>query len=529
MAVSTVVILAAGRGTRMRSATPKLAHDLCGRPLLAWPIAAARAAGAGAHGRRRRPRRAADRRARRRRRGGRAGAAARHRRRGRARACRQIDRDAVVVVLAGDVPLIEAAMLRELVIAHERAGAAATIVTTVLDDPRGYGRVVRDGAGEIERIVETKVAGRRDATAELAIREVNTVDLRLRRRRAARRAAAQVGAANEQGERYLTDVVALLRARRRARSRRSRSAIPPVVMGVNDRVQLAAVRAEAQRRIQERHMLAGVTIVQPSSTSIDVGVTIGADTVIEPCTQLLGATSVGARRDGRPAHAPLIDARLGDGVSVVRSHLVRCELRDGATVGPFAYLRPDALLRERAKVGHVRRDQELRDRRRREGAAPLLRRRRRRRRADQPRRRHDHRQLRRRRQAPHDDRRARPRRRRTPRSSRRSRSATTPGRRPARSSPATCRPARSPSRARASATSSATPSGAARRSAAGRGPAPEQRLNCGRDERDRAAADHHQPSDRLRQAADAVQRAARRRSSPPTSPASSASSSGRRR
>ena len=125
---------------------------------------------------------------------------------------------------------------------------------------------------------------------------------------------------------------------------------PAVVMGVNDRAQLAAVREEAQRRIQERHMLAGVTIVQPATTSIDVAVTIGEDTVIEPCTQLLGATSVGARATVGP-HATLLDARVGDEVSVVHSHLVRCELRAGATVGPFAYLRPDALLRERAKVG----------------------------------------------------------------------------------------------------------------------------------------------------------------------------------
>ena len=97
-------------------------------------------------------------------------------------------------------------------------------------------------------------------------------------------------------------------------------------------------------------MLAGVTIVQPSSTSIDVAVQIGEDTVIEPCTQLLGSTSVGARATVGP-HTTVIDARLGDGVSVVRSHLVRCELRDGASVGPFAHLRPDALLHERAKAG----------------------------------------------------------------------------------------------------------------------------------------------------------------------------------
>ncbi|MGH2851764.1 MAG: bifunctional UDP-N-acetylglucosamine diphosphorylase/glucosamine-1-phosphate N-acetyltransferase GlmU, partial [Solirubrobacteraceae bacterium] len=106
----------------------------------------------------------------------------------------------------------------------------------------------------------------------------------------------------------------------------------------------------AQQRIQRRHMLAGVTIAQPESTTIDVDVTIEADTVIEPCTQLRGATSVGGgARIG--SHSTLIDARIGDGAVVLHSHLVDCEVRAGATVGPFAYLRPGALLREGAKVG----------------------------------------------------------------------------------------------------------------------------------------------------------------------------------
>jgi len=346
MPFATVVILAAGRGTRMRSATPKLAHDLCGRPLLGWPIAAAREAGAlrtvvvvGSDGPpvdplgegvelavQERPLGTAD---------------------AVAAAAPLIAREGVVVVLAGDVPLIEPAMLHELVGAHEGAGAAATVLTTVLEDPRGYGRIVRDARGEVARIVETKVAG--DATGEeLAIREVNT-SIYAFDGGALLDALPEVGSANEQGERYLTDVIAILRSRGAAVAAHPVED-PAVVLGVNDRVALAAVRAEAQRRIQERHMLAGVTIVQPASTSIDVDVVIGEDTVIEPCTQLRGATRIGARSTIGP-HATVIDARIGDGVSVVHSHLVSCELREGATVGPFAYLRPDALLRERAKVG----------------------------------------------------------------------------------------------------------------------------------------------------------------------------------
>jgi len=363
MPAITVVILAAGRGTRMRSATPKLSHDLCGRPLLAWPLVAARAAGAnrlvlvvgpddrlanGLSGElaagsgaavtvpawaegvdlavQAQPLGTAD---------------------AMAAAARLIDRDDVVIVLAGDVPLVGAELLSSLAETHRASDAAATMVTAVLEDPSGYGRVVRDGDGAFRRVAETKVAG--DASsAELAIAEVNT-GIYAFDGAALLDSLASVGVDNAQGERYLPDVLVVLREQG-ARVATLTAADAAIVLGVNDRVDLAAVRAEAQRRIHERHMLAGVTIVQPSTTSIDVGVEIGSDSVIEPCTQLLGSTTVGAGAIIGP-HSTLIDARLGDRVSVVHSHLVRCEVRDGASVGPFAHLRPGALLREGSKVG----------------------------------------------------------------------------------------------------------------------------------------------------------------------------------
>jgi bifunctional UDP-N-acetylglucosamine pyrophosphorylase/glucosamine-1-phosphate N-acetyltransferase len=369
MPAVTVVILAAGRGTRMRSATPKLAHDLCGRPLLAWPLAAARAAGAarvvvvigpggdlietiGAAA----PAAAAA--------GGDPSSAAGSGAWGDgvelavqreplgtadavASAAAAIDRDGVVIVLAGDVPLVAPELLRALADAHEASGAAATMVTARLDDPSGYGRVVRDGEGEFVRVAETKVAG--DATeAELEITEVNT-GIYAFDGAALLDTLAAVGTDNAQAERYLPEVLAILRERG-ARIATIAASDPAVVLGVNDRVGLAVVRAEAQRRIQERHMLAGVTIMQPATTTIDVGVEIGEDSVIEPCTQLLGSTRVGAGATIGP-HSTLIDALLGEQVSVVHSHLVRCEVREGASVGPFAYLRPGALLREGSKVG----------------------------------------------------------------------------------------------------------------------------------------------------------------------------------
>jgi bifunctional UDP-N-acetylglucosamine pyrophosphorylase/glucosamine-1-phosphate N-acetyltransferase len=328
----------------MRSATPKLAHDLCGRPLIGWPVAAARDAGAGKvfvvvsagtplgdalpDGVTSVEQQTPD---------GTGGAVL--------AAAAEIDSDSTLVVLAGDVPLIESELLGALVAEHERVGAAATMVTARLADPSGYGRVVRDATGAVERVVETKdVAGL--SALELAIDEVNTgvfaftPDALL---------AQLPNVAPVSGEIYLPSVLALI-AGAGGTIATIAASDPALLAGVNDRAQLAQVRTEAQRRIQERHMLAGVTIVQPESTSIDVEVEIGPDTRIEPCTQLYGDTRIGAGASVGP-HTTVFGSLLGDGVKVVHSHLVDCELRAGASVGPFAYLRPGALLRERAKAG----------------------------------------------------------------------------------------------------------------------------------------------------------------------------------
>lgn len=341
-----VVVLAAGQGTRMRSRTPKVLHEICGRPMVGWPVAAALEAGAArvvvvggpdgaleghlpdgvqlavqpvADGT-----------------GGAVLAAAAH-----------IDRDAPVVILSGDVPLITAGTITALVSAHEQSGAAATMVTTVLADPSGYGRVVRAADGSVERVVETKAEG--DATeAELALDEVNTgifcfaggalVD-----------ALGAVGTDNAQGERYLPDVLPVLRA---AGERVGAFVAddPGLVLGINDRVHLAQVRALAQARIIEAHQRAGVTVVDPASTLIDAGVRIGPDTVVEPSTFLRGTTSIGAGSRVGPL-TTLIDATVGDGCAAPHSYVVEATLDDGASIGPFAYLRPGAHLRAGARIG----------------------------------------------------------------------------------------------------------------------------------------------------------------------------------
>ena len=237
---------------------------------------------------------------------------------------------APVVVLSGDVPLIDAEAIGELVAAHAQSGALATIATTMLSDTSGYGRVLRDGDGAVERVVETKTQG--DATqAEREIHEVNTGIFAFTGS-ALQQAVPRLSTDNAQGELYLPQVLDLIRSDGGMIAAHL-VADERLVLGVNDRAGLAQVRRLAQEAIHERHMRAGVTIVDPVATVIDVDVRIGADTVIEPFTTIRGST------------------RIGSGCVIRHSYLVDCELEDGVSVGPFAYLRPGTMLRAGAKAG----------------------------------------------------------------------------------------------------------------------------------------------------------------------------------
>ncbi|HEX4110046.1 MAG TPA: bifunctional UDP-N-acetylglucosamine diphosphorylase/glucosamine-1-phosphate N-acetyltransferase GlmU [Solirubrobacteraceae bacterium] len=345
-ASATAIILAAGQGTRMRSRTPKVLHDLCGQPMIAWPVNAARAAeierivvvdgpdraldGQLPQGTQiavqERPLGTADA----------ARAAAAH-----------IGAGDQVVVMSGDAPLVSAALLAGLLRAHRAGGAAATVATFELEDPSGYGRIVRAADGTVRRIVETKVAG--DATPEqLAIREVNA-GLYVFDGAPLLDALSRVGTANAQGEYYLTEVVVAL-GELGATVGAHLVAERDQLLGVNDRVQLAQVRAIAQAQILEAHMRAGVSFEQPAGTLVDVGVQIGADTVIEPGCCLRGRTQIGEGCRVGP-HATLIDATVHDDARIVHSYVVQAEVGPSANVGPFSYLRPGTVLRERAKAG----------------------------------------------------------------------------------------------------------------------------------------------------------------------------------
>jgi bifunctional UDP-N-acetylglucosamine pyrophosphorylase/glucosamine-1-phosphate N-acetyltransferase len=335
----SVLILAAGQGTRMRSSTAKVLHDLCGRPMVLWPVRAALEAGAGRVVVVDSPARAlaevlpegvelavqerSD---------GTGGAAKA------AMAAldaawpsgSEAEAEVPVVVLSGDVPLVGAEAIRGLLEAHRRSGAAATMATVVLEDPAGYGRVVRDESGAVVRVAETKRAG--DSTAqERELREVNTGIFAFDAQ-ALRSALPRLTADNAQGELYLPQALDLLRADGLALAAHLVQD-PGLVLGVNDRQSLARVRKLAQEAIHARHMSAGVGIVDPAATVIDVDVEIGQDTVIEPFTTIKGST------------------RIGRGCVVRHSYLLDCVLEDETSVGPFAYLRPGTVLRRGAKAG----------------------------------------------------------------------------------------------------------------------------------------------------------------------------------
>jgi bifunctional UDP-N-acetylglucosamine pyrophosphorylase/glucosamine-1-phosphate N-acetyltransferase len=318
----------------MRSSTPKVLHDLCGAPMVLWPVRAALAAGAGRVVVVDSPARALqqvlpqgvelavqpqpD---------GTGGAVV--------AALAQLDAggapvEGTLIVLSGDVPLLDAETIDGLAQAHARSGAAATIVTSILDDASGYGRVVRDSAGDVLRVVETKQAG--DASeAELQIREVNA-GIYAFDAAALREALPRLSAENAQRELYLPQALDVLRADGKTVAAHVLDD-PNAMVNVNDRVSLAHVRKLAQRAINERHMRAGVGIVDPDATIIELDVQIGQDTTIEPFTTIRGST------------------KIGTGCTIRNSYLMDCVLEDGVNVGPFAYLRPGTVLREGSKVG----------------------------------------------------------------------------------------------------------------------------------------------------------------------------------
>ncbi len=351
---TAVVILAAGAGTRMRSKTPKVLHTIAGRTLLGHALHAA----AGTrpdhlvvvvgHDRDRVTEAALST----------AGeldheilVAVQHEQRGTGDAVQAglgalpADFAGTVIVTAADVPLLDAATLAELLATHTSgAGAAVTVLTTAVADPTGYGRVLRTQDGQVTQIVEQK-----DATAEqLAITEINSGVYAFDHGQLVA-ALAKLRPDNSQGELYLTDVIGIARAAGQL-VRGEHVNDEMLVAGCNDRVQLAQLGRELNRRIIERHQLGGVTVVDPASTYIDADVEIAPDVVIEPGTHLRGATVIAEDAVIGP-DTTLIDTEVNAGATVLRSEVHLSVIGENAVVGPFSYLRPNTDLGPRGKIG----------------------------------------------------------------------------------------------------------------------------------------------------------------------------------
>ncbi len=339
----SVLVMAAGHGTRMRSRTPKVLHRVCGKPMIEWVIDAARDAGAarvvcvvrpedGVAGELPDTTEAVEQRE------GEGTAAA-------VLAAREALESGPMVILSGDQPLVTAEEIAGLFAQHESEGATATILTTEELDPAGYGRIVRNGDGRFERIVETKYTEGL-APELLAVREINLGTYVFD--------AESLWSALDRvelvdGELYLTGAFPVIASEGGVVTTHLTDDAD-TALGVNDRAGLMHAEIAAQQRIVETHAQSGVTFLAPASSRVEADVTIGADSTIGPGVSLLGRTSVGEGSEIGP-HATLTDTRVGDGAVVLHTVAVEAEIGDGATVGPFAYLRPGTVLREGAKVG----------------------------------------------------------------------------------------------------------------------------------------------------------------------------------
>ena len=344
-----IIVLAAGQGTRMKSATPKLLHKLAGVTIVSHVLATARQLDA-AH----------------------VITVVRHERDRLVEVIEVdlpgaiiVDQDDVpgtgravelavaalpssfageVLVLNGDVPLLDAETLARMITRHRSGDAAATLMTTSLDDPSGYGRIVRSEHGSLEAIVEHKDA---DA-AVLSLNEVNA-GIYLFAGQALRESVGQLTTDNSQGEKYITDVVGLLRASG-ATVEAWEVAHSWKVEGINDRAQLAAAASRLNALIVRGWQLEGVTVIDPASTWIDLQAQLSADVEIRPGTQILGATVIASGAIIGP-DTTLVDCEVGEGSTVKRTDATLSVIGANASVGPFSYLRPGTYLGDDGKIG----------------------------------------------------------------------------------------------------------------------------------------------------------------------------------
>ncbi len=340
------VILAAGKGTRMRSKLPKVLHKVGGKPMLQHVLDAAAAAGCDekvvvvGHEAELVEKLVA----------GQGKTALQAEQLGTGHAVMQTQEalrgfNGTAMILCGDTPLLDGAELKKFYEAHKASGASATVLTAVMDNPFGYGRIVRDAAGNVQGIVEQK-----DATEEQKlIKEINTgiyclecplmFDV-----------LATLTCNNAQGEYYLTDVLAKLNAA----GKKVGGVITEdsdMVMGINSRKQLSVAEAVMRERILDKLMDAGVTIMDPASTFIEAGVKIGRDTVIYPYTWLEGNTTIGEDCEIGPS-SRFTNVQIGDDCHLQFVYGHDCKVMNHVTAGPYVHLRPDTVINDKVKIGN---------------------------------------------------------------------------------------------------------------------------------------------------------------------------------
>ncbi|SFJ35437.1 bifunctional UDP-N-acetylglucosamine diphosphorylase/glucosamine-1-phosphate N-acetyltransferase GlmU [Thermoflavimicrobium dichotomicum] len=339
------VILAAGKGTRMKSNKHKVLHQICGKPIIDHILDSLDKLGAAktilvvGHLKESVQEHLGDR----------VIFAEQKEQLGTAHAVLQAkpilaNKAGVTLVLNGDHPLFTVDTLAKLVEEHKRSGAAATVLTARLDDPTGYGRIVRRADGSVERIVEHKDA----SEEERQINEINTGTFCFDNEKLFS-VIGLVNNDNAQGEYYLPDVLSILQEQGEKIAAKVMDDISEA-MGVNDRVQLAQAEAVMRQRILRKHMLNGVTIVDPAHTYIDADVEIGPDTIIEPGTFLRGKTVIGSGCHIGP-HSDLTDVAVADDTTVKYAVIDGSQIDEQAKIGPFTYIRPGSHIGAQTKIG----------------------------------------------------------------------------------------------------------------------------------------------------------------------------------
>jgi UDP-N-acetylglucosamine diphosphorylase/glucosamine-1-phosphate N-acetyltransferase len=339
------VVLAAGLGKRMKSKLHKVLHPVCGKPMVGHVLDAVAEAGCGrtivvvGHGADKVQAYV----------GERAECVLQAEQLGTGHAVLQAEKliggeDGTTVVVYGDTPLIRPETIRAMLEAHEASGAAATLMTAVVPDPTGLGRIIRGEGGDVERIVEQKDC----SPDELKVTEINAGTYCFDNRKLFD-ALGKVKNENAQNEYFLTDVIGILHEAGETIAA-YRTPDPAEAAGVNDRIALAEAERLMRERINRRHMANGVTIIDPAATYIGAEVEIGADSVIYPGTVLRGRTVIGEDCVIGP-QADITDSAIGRGVTVRHSVLLESEVGDECAIGPYANLRPGSKLAAGCKIG----------------------------------------------------------------------------------------------------------------------------------------------------------------------------------